>query len=337
MKVSLIVPCYNEENNIQDLLSAICEQSFPLSDLEVIIADGMSTDKTRERIQSFAASAPDLTIRVIDNTKRTIPAALNQAIKSASGDYIIRMDAHSQPHPDYIELCLKALEAGKGDNVGGVIRVKQENPDWIAQSIARAAAHPLGVGDARYRTGTKAQEVDTVPFGAFHSSLIDRVGGFDESLLSNEDYEFNVRIRKMGGKVWLEPDIKATYLSRPTLKALAAQYWRYGYWKLRMLTRYPETLRWRQLAGLFVLSWLVWGILSIWFILFRWILVAQAGIYLLSLVISGIKAAWEHKKAYLLIGLPLAITTMHFSWGMGFLWSIIRLISDKIVRKSGNS
>jgi glycosyltransferase involved in cell wall biosynthesis len=334
MNVSLIIPCYNEEDNIQDLLAAICNQSISLSEFEVIIADGMSTDRTREKIQAFADSVPDLNIKVINNEKRNIPSALNQAIQATSGEYIIRMDAHSQPKPNYIEKCLQALKAGKGDNVGGVIQVKQDNPNWIAQSIARAATHPLGVGDARYRTGSKAQEVDTVPFGAFHSSLIDRVGGFDESLLSNEDYEFNVRIRKMGGKVWLDPDIRATYLPRATLQALAAQYWRYGFWKLRMLTRYPETLRWRQLAGLFVLSWLVWGLLSIWFNLFRWIFFAQAGIYLFSLTLVGLKAAWEDKKSYLIIGLPLAIMTMHFAWGMGFLWSIIRVISDKIIRKS---
>jgi GT2 family glycosyltransferase len=289
---------------------------------------------TREKIQEFVKSVPELKIRVIDNTQRTIPAALNLAIKSAVGDYIIRMDAHSQPHPNYIEFCLRALEAGKGDNVGGVIRVKQPDQGWIAQSIARAAAHPLGVGDARYRTGSAAQEVDTVPFGAFHASLIDKVGFFDESLLSNEDYEFNVRIRKKGGKIWLDPDIKASYLSRSTLKSLAAQYWRYGFWKLRMLIRYPETLRWRQLSGLFVLSWLVWGILSIWFPWARWLLITQAVIYLFSLLVAGIKAALDNNKPYLIVGLPLAISTMHFSWGTGFLWSLIRLISDKIITKS---
>jgi len=336
MKVSLIIPCYNEENNIQDLLAAICEQNFPLTDLEVIIADGMSSDKTREKIQEFIVSVPELNVRVIDNPQRFIPIALNLAIKAAVGEYIVRMDAHAQPHPDYVKKCLQALEAGKGDNVGGVIRVKQDDQSWIAQSIAYAAAHPLGVGDARYRTGTEAQEVDTVAFGAFHSSLIDRMGGFDESLLTNEDYEFNVRIRKAGGKIWLDPEINASYISRSTLKTLASQYWRYGFWKLRMLIRYPETIRWRQLAGLFVLSWLVWGIFSIWFPWARWLLLAQAVIYIGSLLIAGAKAVLDTGKSYLFIGLPLAISTMHFSWGTGFLWSLIRLISDKIVRKTSH-
>ena len=334
MKVSLIIPCYNEEKNIQDLLAAVCEQNFPLTDLEVIIADGMSSDKTREKIQEFIGSVPELSVRVIDNPNRSIPSALNLALEAAVGEYIMRMDAHSQPHPNYIRYCLKALEENKGDNVGGMIRVKQKDQGWIAQSIAVAASHPLGVGDARYRTGTKAEEVDTVPFGAFHSSLIDKVGGFDESLLCNEDYEFNARIRKMGGKIWLDPEIKASYISRSTLTDLAAQYWRYGFWKAKMLIQYPRTLRWRQLAGLFVLSWFVWGSLSIWFTWARRLLIAQAIVYIGALLFAGIKSALDKKKLYLVIGLPLAISTMHFSWGTGFLWSLIRLISDKIVRKS---
>ena len=334
MKVSLIIPCYNEENTIQDLLAAICEQNFPLADIDVVVSDGMSTDTTRKKIQEFADGVPELKVRVIDNPKRTIPSALNQALKVAEGEYIVRMDAHSYPHPSYIKFCLRDLEAGLGDNVGGVIQIEAANQDWVAQSIAVAAGHPLGVGDARYRTGSKAREVDTVAFGAYHSSLIDRIGGFDESLLSNEDYEFNVRVRKSGGKVWLDPEIKATYIARPTLNALAAQYWRYGYWKLRMLTRYPETIRWRQLAGFFVLSWIGLGILSIWLVWARWLLLIEAVIYLSALLFAGIKAALSQNKTYLLLGLPLAISTMHFSWGSGFLVSLIVYIFDKIDRKS---
>ena len=337
MKVSLIIPCYNEENNIQDLLAAICEQNFPLPDLEVIISDGMSTDSTRDKILEFTDSVPELKVRVIDNPDRTIPSGLNRALTAARGEYIVRMDAHSHPHPDYIKFCLRDLETGLGDNVGGVIQIKAAAQDWLAQSIAVAAGHPLGVGDARYRTGSTAREVDTVAFGSYHSSLINRIGGYDESLLSNEDYEFNVRVRKSGGRVWLDPEIRATYIARPTLRALAFQYWRYGYWKLRMLMRYPETIRWRQLAGLFVLSLIGLGFLSIGFDWARWLLLSEVVIYLSALLFSAIKAALDHKKPFLVPGLPLAISTMHFSWGTGFLVSLIRYIFDKIVRKSAQA
>ena len=333
MKVSLIIPCYNEEDSIQDLLAAICEQNFPLGDMEVIISDGMSTDTTREKIQEFADSVPELKISVIDNLKRTIPAGLNQALKAAHGEVIVRMDAHSHPHPDYIPRSVMDLEAGLGENIGGVINILPASDTWIAQSIALAAGHPLGVGDAKYRTGSEAREVDTVAFGAYKASLVNEIGGYDETLLANEDYEFNVRIRKNGGRVWINPKIQANYIARATLKSLAIQYWRYGYWKLRMLLRYPDTIRWRQLSGFFVLSWLGLGFLSIWFNLARWLLLIEAIIYGSALLVAGIIAAVSEKKLYLAIGLPLAIATMHFSWGSGFLWSLISVSFDKIDRE----
>jgi succinoglycan biosynthesis protein ExoA len=333
MKISLIIPCFNEQDTIQDLLAAICEQDYPLSDLEVIIADGMSMDATRQKIQEFSAAVPELTIKIVDNQDRTIPAALNRAIDAAAGEILVRMDAHSLPHPDYLKISVRDLVAGKGDNVGGVIDIKPANQSWIGRSIAQAAGHPLGVGDAKYRTGAGAGEVDTVAFGTFRATLIDEVGGFDESLLTNEDYEFNVRVRKAGKVIWLNPEIKATYISRPSLSSLAAQYWRYGYWKLRMLLRYPETFRWRQLSGFFVLSWLGLGLLSIWFPLARWLLLGEAVLYGGALLAAGLNSAVSQKDPGLALGLPLAIATMHFSWGSGFIISLARYSFDKIVRK----
>ncbi|MCK4801943.1 MAG: glycosyltransferase family 2 protein [Anaerolineales bacterium] len=333
MKVSVIIPCYNEQESITDLLSAIYSQTYPREEIEVIISDGMSTDATRERITNFKADFPDLEIRVIDNIKQTIPSGLNLAVRDARGDYILRLDAHSNPFPDYFTHSIVALEEGLGDNIGGVISIQAADNSWIAQSIAIAAGHPLGVGDARYRIGSGAREVDTVAFGAFRSSLFDEIGFYDETLLANEDYELNVRIRKAGGKVWLDPEIRANYFARPTLRSLAIQYWRYGFWKLRMLLRYPDTFRWRQISGLFVLSWLVLGILSIWFPAARWLLAAEAVLYGSALIISGVSAAWAKKKVLVGLGLPLAIATMHFSWGSGFLWSLLVYSFDKIINK----
>jgi cellulose synthase/poly-beta-1,6-N-acetylglucosamine synthase-like glycosyltransferase len=333
MTVSVIIPCYNEEDSITDLLIAIYEQSFPRDEIEVIISDGMSTDATREKIADFANEFPDLQLTVIDNRKKTIPSGLNQAIQAANGEYIIRLDAHSNPHPDYITRSIKALEGGLGDNVGGVISIQAARQGWISQSIAIAAGHPLGVGDARYRIGSEPGEVETVAFGAFRSELIDKIGLFDETLLANEDYEFNVRIRKAGGKIWLDPAIQANYIARSTLRELSVQYWRYGYWKLRMLLRYPETFRWRQISGLFVLSWLVLGTLSIWFPAARWLLAAEAVIYGGALILAGMRAGTDKKSLLLGLGVPLAIATMHFSWGSGFLWSLLVYSFDKIFRK----
>ena len=212
--VSIIVPCRNEQNTICLLLDAIHTQTYPCDRMEVLIADGLSTDETRQRIAEFKAGHPDLTVQVIDNPQLNIPAGLNRAIAAAQGELIVRLDAHSVPRSDYVAGCVAALQQGLGDNVGGVWEIYPGGVGWQARAIAAAAAHPLGVGDAHYRYTDTPQQVDTVPFGAFSRSLIDRVGPFDESLLTNEDYEFNVRVRQAGGKVWLDPAIRSTYFAR---------------------------------------------------------------------------------------------------------------------------
>ena len=328
--VSIIVPCYNEETTIRHLLDAVFAQIYPRAQMELVISDGLSTDRTRAVIAEFQKEHADLTVRVVDNSARTIPSGLNQAIRESRGEIIVRLDAHSMPIPEYVERCVSALEAGKGENVGGVWDIRAGADTWIAESISFAAAHPLGVGDAMYRLNAKAGAVDTVPFGSFRRSLIERIGAFDETLLSNEDYEFNTRVRESGGTVWLDPAIRSVYFSRSTLKKLAVQYCRYGFWKLKMLRRYPHTLRWRQaLPPVFVFILFVLIVLSLFVGLARYILAAQLLFYFIALGSAGLKLAIEKGKGFILIGLPLAIMTMHIFWGAGFLWSGI---SDLFVK-----
>ncbi len=266
-----------------------------------------------------------LNVRVVDNIQQTIPAALNQAITESHGEVLARMDAHAIPVPDYIERCVASLLAGCGENVGGVIDIKPGKDDWIGHAIAVATAHPLGVGDARYRWAKKAGEADTVAFGTYKRSLVDQIGGYDESLRINEDYEFNTRIRRAGGRIWVDPAIRVGYYSRPDLKSLARQYFTYGYWKFKMLQRYPDTLRWRQaLPPVFVSGILMLSLLSIFWIPARIGLVVVLSLYLAILLVGSIKSAIKRKRVTLIPGIPIAIMTMHFSWGSGFLWSILK-------------
>ena len=321
--ISIIIPCFNEEDTIQLLLTALSEQTYPQKDMEIIIADGMSQDNTRSEIKRFKVKHADMNIRVIDNRIGNIPAALNTAIKAAKGDIFIRMDAHAIPQADYVERCVKALQEGIGDNVGGVWDIHPRNEKWIARSIAVAAAHPLGVGDAQYRFTNEAAYVDTVPFGAFKRDLIDKIGPFDETLLSNEDYEFNTRIRESGGRIWLDPSIRSIYYARPNLDELSRQYWRYGFWKAQMLKRYPKTLRLRQaIPPLFVLSLLIFAIAALLFPLAQWLMFSEALLYILVLMGVGIQVAIKEKQFSMLFGVPLAIATMHLNWGAGFIRGI---------------
>jgi succinoglycan biosynthesis protein ExoA len=324
IKVSVIVPCYNEQATIRQLLDAIYHQSYPKNEVEVVIADGLSSDHTRTVITEYQQEHPDLEIRVIDNPARIIPAGLNRAIEASKGKYIIRMDAHSIPNYDYIQNCIKGLDENLGDIIGGIWKIQPGASTWVAKAIAIAASHPLGAGDARYRIGGIAQEVDTVPFGAFRREMINKIGMYDESLLTNEDYEFNARLRQFGGRVWLDPNISSIYYSRSTLIELAKQYWRYGYWKAQMLRKHPKTLRWRQfLPPLFVLVLLVLGILSIAWNLARWLLAFIVLLYTIVILSIGIQMSLKNSSALLAIGVPLATATIHFSWGTAFLWGLI--------------
>lgn len=326
-RVSIIVPCYNEQDTIRLLLDAIYQQSFPQAEMEVIIADGMSTDQTRSEIQRFQQASPDLAIILVDNPKRIIPAGLNRALEAAQGEFVIRLDAHSMPSSEYVARCVAGLEAGKGENVGGVWEIRPGGPGWMAKAIALAASHPLGVGDARYRYSTQAGRVETVPFGAFRREIFSKIGFFNENLLTNEDYELNTRLSQSGGRIWFDPTIRSVYFARPGLRQLASQYWRYGYWKWRMLRNYLSTLRWRQaLPPIFLLSLVGLGLSALWWSPARILLALEIIFYIGILVAFSMPAANKHKDARLLIGLPAAIMTMHICWSAGFWVSMLQSI-----------
>lgn len=323
-RVSLIIPCFNEEKTITHLLESIVAQTYPLSDLEVILVDGLSTDATRAQISLFQNGHPQIILRVIDNPRRIIPAALNLAIQAARGELIVRMDAHTIPAPDYVARSVADFDAGKGEDIGGVIDIRPGSDSWIGRSIAVATRHPLGVGDAKYRWATVAGYADTVAFGLYAKSTFDKLGLYNEDLLVNEDYEMNARLRASGGRIWINPEIRSTYYSRPDLRSLSRQYFVYGFYKFRMLQKFPQTLRWRQaLPPVFVFGILMLLLLSFFWSFARIVFLCVTAAYLLILIAGCSKEAFKQKSPVLLFGIPLAIMTMHFSWGSGFWWSAI--------------
>ena len=314
--VSVIIPCRNEEKTIHLVLEALFEQSFPLQNMEIVIADGLSTDGTRRAIHAFSEAHPALFVRLVDNPKQIIPTGLNTAIKASKGELIVRMDAHSLPNQDYVQRCYNAHQEGKAENVGGVWKISPQNNGWVARSIAAAAANPFAVGDAHYRFTEKAAYVDTVPYGSYKRELFEKIGYFDESLLANEDYEFNTRIRQSGGRIWLDPAIQCTYFARATFAALAKQYWGYGFWKAQMLKRYPETLRWRQaLPPAFVLGLVVLALVGVIWPIAWPVFAIIVGLYLAVQLVPAIQISLKAGDIRLSIGVVIATLIMHFSWG----------------------
>lgn len=328
--VSIIIPCFQEEQTVKSLLQAVREQTYPLQRMEVVFADGLSRDRTREEISEFCRSCPELDVRVLDNPDRIIPAALNIAIAASRGEILLRLDGHSAPAPGYVEGCVRLLEEGKGDMVGGGLEVVPRGDSWVARSIAAAVSHPAGVGDSHFRFSAVAQEVDTVAFCAFRREWVDRIGPYDETLLANEDYEFNSRFRRAKGRIWLDPAYRTRYYPPATFKGLFLQYSRYGYWKAKMARRSPETLRWRQIlppSTLLVSVALL--VLGLWIPLFPAAFLVGMSAYLLVLIGVGIQQASRRKDPALVVGVPLAISTMHLSWAAAFLWSFPSALLDR--------
>ncbi len=323
-QVSIIVPCFNEERTILALLEAVYGQTYPTDLMELVIADGGSTDRTREVIAGFQAGHPDLALRLADNPARIIPAALNAAVDASRYEIILRLDAHSIPDRDYVETAVRVLEETGAANAGGLWKIAPGADTWMARSIAAAAGHFLGAGDARYRIDGAAGLVDTVPFGVFSREWMRKVGPFNTGLLTNEDYEYNVRLRKAGGTIWFDPVIRSTYLARSTLCALARQYTRYGYWKARMVWMYPETIRWRQLLPpVFTGALILLSLLAFISGAARILLLIQAGLYLAVTLAAGIAEAARRRSLVLAVGFPLAVWTMHLCWGGAFLWGLL--------------
>jgi glycosyltransferase involved in cell wall biosynthesis len=324
--ISVIIPCRNEATRLPALLAALREQTHPAD--EMIIVNSASTDNTVQVAQHLAQQYA-LPLRVIDNPLATIPSSLNCGISVAQGDVIVRLDGHCIPQPSYLAESLKALQAlearGAWGNVGGQWQVLPGSATPIARAIAYAVTTPLGAGDASYRIGGQAGNVETVPFGCFRKQVWQELGGYNEKLLSNEDYEYNTRIIQAGGDVWFAPTVQAQYFARTTLPELWKQYARYGFWKAQMLKIHPKSLRPRQLIP--ALWFLIAPCLLLMELVAGWLRISLIfttggiiwGGYLLALVSYSLLGVSKGKiSGAVACFLPVVYGCIHFAWGWNF-------------------
>ena len=320
-RVSIVMPCRNEAAYIGPCLESVLATDYPLDRVEVLVADGRSDDGTREIVERCAARNP--CVRLLDNPARITPAALNTAIRIATGDVIIRMDAHGIYPRDYVSRLVDALQETGADNVGGVVVTLPADDTPVARAIAVAFSHPLGVGNAYFRIGVAGPRwVDTVPFGCFRRELFERVGMFDEDMVRNQDDEFNLRVIGRGGRILLLPDVVSRYYARRSLGAVARMFYQYGYFK-PLVVRKAERIMTRQLVPpLFVLSLVATAVLGIWMPLARAALATIAGTYA-ALVLTG--AALTIRKHGFRCAAALAgvFAIMHVCYGVGYLRGIL--------------
>jgi succinoglycan biosynthesis protein ExoA len=325
--VSVVIPCYNEERFITKALNQLADQ-YDKEFYEIIVVDGLSNDQTRLLIQRFKDQRPDLRIRLVDNPDRHIPNALNLGVTAATGNIIARMDAHAVPSRGYIRRCVEVLRQSGVGVVGMPCHVLPGANTLMARSIAQGVSHAFGIGDAKYRLrkGEADQEpVDTVAFACFRKSLWRDLGGFNEALLTNEDYDFNYRVRQVGQQVLLDRSGHCDYFARTTLKSLAIQYVRYGGWKAEMVRLRPGSIKPRHLvAPLFVLSLLVLALVGIVWRWAWWLLLIEVAIYLMVSFAAGVQAARRAGEGFrMALLMPLVFATIHLTWGSSFLLRLV--------------
>jgi succinoglycan biosynthesis protein ExoA len=320
--VSILLPIRNEAEYIERGLQAILDQDYPATRMELLIADGMSTDDTRKIINEFASLYPQLDIRIIDNPGKIVPIGLNIALRQAKGKIIIRVDGHCIIAPDYVRKCVDHLERDHIDGVGGPMESIGETQ--MAETIAVGMSSPFGVGNSGFRTTSgKSRLADTVPFPAYTREIIGSVGLYDEELVRNQDDEYNYRIREAGGKILLADDVRSTYFSRASLKGLWTQYYQYGNWKVRVFQKHPYQMSLRQFVPpAFVLALLL-SILLLFLPIPRslsfFIPILYLFVNLLASILTASKRGWHHLPL-----LPITFTILHISYGIGFIEGFVK-------------
>ena len=300
--VTVALPVLDEESHVDSCLAALDVQDYPRL-VEVLVVDGGSSDRTVD----VAMRHPR--VRVVENPGRTRPAAMNVALREASGEVVVRVDARTVVAPDYVARCVAALESSGAAIVGGPMRLAATTP--AERGVRAAMTSRIGGGPAEFRRDAGPPRfVDTVYLGAFYRDVVTGLGGYDEEFGGNEDAELAFRAQRAGG-VYLDPAIRSSYAVRGNLRALGAQYFRYGRARAGTIRKHPSSLAPRQLAVPLLLA----GVLSPWR---RSVLASYAGLVVAR---SALEARSDPPAATFMAA---ALPVMHGAWGAGFVQGLGR-------------
>ena len=332
-KISVIVPIYNEEKYIQSCLDSIIKSDFDKTKMEVLLIDGGSEDKTIEIISQYQKKYRY--IKLYHNEKKIVPIAMNIGIKEAKGEYIVRLDAHASYPKNYFSKLMQWHKKLHAENVGGIVITDIKNQTPTALAIKNVLSDKLGVGSA-FRVGVEEiKEVDTVPFGCYKKEIFDNIGLYDERLVRNQDIELNKRIKKRGGKIYLVPEIHATYFARERYKDLAKNNFENGKWNI-LTAYYTKTLSSLSLRHyipmLFVLTL---GVLLalIWVdSIFLWLFLTSFILYLTTISIRS----WQIRQQSTFLHRLIAFIVLHFSYGFGSVAGIVEVLKLKTKGKNAS-
>ena len=321
--VSVIMPIRNEAAYIARSLGAVLAQDYPHDCYEVLVADGNSRDRTRH-IVDYMAARSDVLVTLVDNPGKIVPTGFNRALKQAKGEVIVRVDGHTLIEPDYVRQCVDALQRTGADNVGGRMNAISKTP--LGQAISLATSSPFGVGGARFHYSDQEEWVDTVYMGAWPREVFERIGGFDEEMVRNQDDEFNYRLQASGGKILLTDRIRSRYFNRADLRSLWRQYYQYGMYKVRVLQKHPLQMRPRQFAppilaaavvggGLLSLLLRVRLVRTLWRFVTSLYVMANLG----ASIYMAAKNGWQYLRMF-----PVIFAALHFGYGLGFLRGLVK-------------
>lgn len=319
--VSVVMPVVNEERHLESAVARILDQDYP-GEIEVAIAVAPSRDGTEAVARAIAAQDPR--VQVVQNPSGRTPSGLNAAIAATKGEIVVRVDGHAMIPADYVRIAVVTLRETGADNVGGIMAA--EGVTAFECAVARAMTSRFGVGGAAFHVGGEPGPALTVYLGAFPRLALNRVGGYDESMVRAQDWELNLRLRQSGGLIWFTPAMRVIYRPRPSIRSLARQYHDYGRWRREVVNRHPGTLSLRYLAAPLALAAFVSGIVagmvgvlvhSSWLATLGFALpvgyLALLGLASLASIVRPTRLA-----AASIGWLPLVFATMHASWGAGF-------------------
>lgn len=325
--VTVVIPARNEERSIRDCVASIQAQTH--RNLQIIVVDGASDDETASIVKEIGDADPR--VQLLINPQRVIPVSLNMAVAAAEGPWLVRVDAHATVPPEYVERAVRHLVTGQWGGVGGRKDGVGRTP--AGRAIAAAMASRFGVGGSTYHHGTTVRTVEHVPFGAYPLSVIRELGGWDERLRVNQDFEFDYRVRESGRDLLFDPELRIDWESRQTIGDLYRQYKRYGSGKVRVARLHPASLRVRHLMAPALVAELALAAVTAPRHPAR--AVALALPYAVALGLAGRRTAAELDEEARPWVAP-AFAAMHVGWGLGFWQGVTETVRD-VVRGRGRT